>query len=379
MNIQNEDVNQTIDELNTRISAVKKEADYLRLGDTKFMMSGYGVAGYTDKRHENSTFSAQFNPIFLWKLDDRLFFESELEFELESPEGAESSETETSVEYANMTYILNDYMTAGAGKFLLPFGIFNERLHPAWINKLPDRPLPYDDEVGLAPEAGIGAFLRGAIPADSMKFKYAFYVDNGPALITDNPDKAGMLDLDNFNDDNHNKAVGGRLGFLPIPELEMGYSIQGAKVNQNDFPNVDMLLQAVDLSYKRQIDDIKGTIDMHAEYVWSEVDDATYGPSATPSFGPLRFDNDREAYYIQASYRPTQADEKFLKNLEFVLRYDSLNVPDNAPGSVDEHRWTPGIDYWLNPSTVLKVAYEFDERDGEDDRNALLVQTAIGF
>ena len=76
-----------------------------------------------------------------------------------------------------MTYIVNDYFTVGAGKFLLPLGIFNERLHPAWINKLPDRPLPYDDEVGIAPEAGIGAFIRGAVPKDSTKWNYAFYID----------------------------------------------------------------------------------------------------------------------------------------------------------------------------------------------------------
>jgi hypothetical protein len=377
--IQSEDVNQTIDEFNAQIKAVKKEADFNRLGTTKFLLTGYTFAGFTDRHGENSTFSAGFNPIFLWELDERLLFEGELEFKLDSPQGTESSTTETSLEYADVSYLLNDYMTVGAGKFLIPFGIFNERLHPAWINKLPDRPLPYDDDVGIAPESGIGAFLRGAAPAGSTKFNYAFYVDNGPALITNNPQKAGMLDFDNFTDNNHDKAVGGRIGFLPVPELEVGYSIQGARVGPSGFEKVDMLLQAVDLSYIRQIDYLRGTVDMHAEYVWSHVGDATYGPSATPSFGPLRFDNDRNAYYIQAAYRPTQAVNKTLKNLEFILRYDALDVPDDAPGSVDEHRWTPGIDYWVNPSMVLKLAYQFDEKSGDEDSDALLIQAALGF
>ena len=71
--------------------------------------------------------------------------------------------------------------------------------------------------------------------------------------------------------------------------------------------------------------------------------------------------------------------DKILKNLEFVLRYDSLSVPDNAPGSSDEYRWTPGIDYWITPSAVVKVAYQFDETSGSEDRDALLLQAAMGF
>ena len=59
------DVNQTLDELNATVAAVKKEADRSRIGDTKFLLTGYGFASYTDRRTEESTFSAGFNPIFI--------------------------------------------------------------------------------------------------------------------------------------------------------------------------------------------------------------------------------------------------------------------------------------------------------------------------
>jgi hypothetical protein len=375
--VQSADVNQSIESLSSRVEIVMKEAERNRIGDTKFLLTGYGFASYTDRRTENSTFSAGFNPIFLWELSDQLLFESEIEFELTTPRDNEdetgTSETETSLEYADMTYILNDYMTVGAGKFLLPLGIFNQYLHPAWINKLPDRPLPYDDEVGIIPEAGIGAFIRGAVPYGETKWNYALYICNGPALITDDPDENGMMDFDNFDDNNHNKAVGGRIGFLPIPELEVGYSIQAAQVAPPNFEDTDALFQVVDFSYTKQISQLRGTVQLLSEWAWSDVDNATYPD--TP-----RFDNDRRGYYIQAAYRPTMAEDKYLKNLEFVLRYDSLYVPDNAPGSADEFRWTPGIDYWITPSAVVKVAYQFDEMSGQsEDRNALLLQTAIGF
>ncbi len=378
--MQSEDVN----DISAQLQALKSEAEITRPGTTNFLLTGYGFAGFTDKHGENSTFSAGFNPIFLWEMNDRLLFEGEVEFELtsprESPDESGTSETETSLEYADITYILNNCMTIGAGKFLLPVGIFNQRLHPAWINKLPDRPLPYDDDVGIAPEAGIGAFLRGAFFAGMSKFNYDIYVDNGPELITDKAATAGMLDFDNFDDNNHNKAVGGRIGYLPIPELEMGYSIQAAKVSPSDFKNVNMLLQAFDINYLKQIDSLRGTIDARAEFVWSDVDNATYDPTGALGFGPLRFDNDRSAYYAQVAYRPTMVKDKVLKNFEFILRYDTIDVPSGAPGSVDEHRWTPGIDYWVTPSMVLKLAYEFDNRSGgEDDQDALLLQAALGF
>ncbi len=380
---QSAEVNQTLEDLDTQVQAVKKEADKLRIGDTKFLLTGYANTEFTDRRTETSSFDAGFNPIFVWELSDRLMFQGELEFGLETttPDEAtdSTSSTDLSLEYANLTYLINDYMTVGAGKFLLPFGIFNERLHPAWINKLPDRPLIYDDEVGIIQESSIGAFIRGAIPVHESKFNYDLYVDNGPGLITKDPEAAGMLDRDNFHDNNHNKSVGGRIGYLPIPELEVGYSAQTATVNPRGFEDVDMFAQGVDLSYKRQVERLRGDIDVRMEWVWSHVGDATYDPTGTLGFGPLRFDNNRDGYYIQAAYRPTLADEKILRNFEFVLRYDTLNVPDRAPGSSDEHRWTPGIDYWITPSTVVKVAYQFDETSGSQDRNALLLQAAMGF
>jgi hypothetical protein len=373
------DLEAALGDLEKQIKTVKDEAEITRPGSTKFLLTGYGFAGFNSPRNGNSTFDAGFNPIFLWQLSDRLLFEGELEFELVTPNGTGSSETETSLEYADISYILNDYMTVGGGKFLLPFGIFNERLHPAWINKLPNRPLPFDDDVGIAPEAGIGAFLRGAFPAGSTKFNYAVYVDNGPALFTDDPDEAGRLDFDNYSDNNHNKAVGTRIGFLPIPELEFGYSLQGAKVNPGNFEEVDMFLQALDVSYVREIRPLYGTIDTRAEWVWSDVDDATYDPTGQLGFGPLQFGNDRNGGYFQLAYRPSLASERIIKNLEFVLRYDRLQVPDNSPGSSDESRWTPGIDYWVTPSMVVKVAYQFDETSGAPDQDMLFVQAAMGF
>jgi len=103
-------------------------------GEHRLSIVGYGFGGFEwQERANTNTFMAGFEPIFLYRLSDRLLFEGDLELKLE--------ETETSVdlEYAQVDYLLNDYMTVVAGKFLLPFGEFIERQHQVWINKLAGR------------------------------------------------------------------------------------------------------------------------------------------------------------------------------------------------------------------------------------------------
>jgi hypothetical protein len=139
------------------------------------------------------------------------------------------------------------------------------------------------------------------------------------------------------------------------------------------------LLQDVDVSYKRDVGAIAGDIDLRAEWVWSQVDKATYDPTGALGFGPLSFSNNRNGGYLQAAYRPSKADNSLLRNTQFVGRFDLLDVPNNAPGSFDEKRYTLGVDYWVTPSVVVKAAYEFDDRRGAQDQNAFLLQLAYGF
>jgi hypothetical protein len=368
--VRQADLDQVVDELQKDAKKRTEGLSDMRLGDTKLLLTGYAFAGYVNRRHDTNNFDAGFNPIFVWQLSDRIFVEAEVEMVFNS-----DGSTDTGLEYANINYIVNDYLTLGAGKFLLPFGIFNEKLHPAWINKLPDRPLAFADETGLAPEFDIGAFARGGAPVGSTRINYAAYVVNGPSLINDPAaENVGSLSFEH-SDNNHNKAVGGRIGFLPVPEFEAGYSVQYGKVSPSGSDSVYALLQDVDVSYKRDIEAIAGTLDLRAEWVWSNVEKATYATDA----GNLRFNNDRNGGYLQAAYRPTKVALKALRDFEFIARYDLMNIPSKAPGVADENRWTLGVDYWVTPSMVVKVAYEFDHKRHEDGNDAFLVQTAIGF
>ena len=368
-----------IEELRTELAKVKETVASTVPGNTKFLLTGYGFAGFTNRHGEASSFNAGFAPILLWKLSDRLFFEGEVEF------GQEGSETHVGLEYAHLTYLLNDYITVGAGKFLTPFAQFPDRLHAAWINKLPDFPLVFQEEGGLIGFSQIGAQIRGVIPLGPTKILYDFYVSNGPRLITDSPEGLGTLNFDNFTDNNYAKAVGGRIGFLPIPQLEVAYSVLSSSVDSNDTSRRDanVLLQAVDMSYMRDIEFLKGGIDLRAEWVWSRVSNLTYDPDGARGFGPITFRNRRNGGYAQLAYRPYKVKLPVIDKLEAVVRFDNLNQPADAPETFDEERWTIGLNYWLGQSTVIKAAYQFGHRDHEETSrenvDSFLIQAAMGF
>ena len=343
------------------------------LGTTKFYIAGWAEGMFEARNGSVSTFSASFNPIFLWELTPKLLFESRLEIE---PSGGG---TNVNLVYAQLSYLLNDYITLGVGEFFSPSNVFVERFEPQWINKLPDRPLAVYH--GILPNISVGAEVRGGFPIGPTRANYAFYISNGPSLNTFDPRTAGTLDFNSYTDTNDNKAVGGRVGFLPIPGVETGYGFETAEpgFQGTTFAHVRSLVQSVDLDITRDSDLLKGRINLYAQYAWSKVDHAVYDPDGSLGFGPVAFTSKRDGGYAEVAYRPTKMDIDFIRNLEMIFRWDHLSRDPSGLGDPEEDRWTPGLDYWLSPSTVVKAAYEWDNPRGERNKNALLLQAAMGF
>ncbi len=374
---QKKEADETAEEFDKELRATKSLVNTALPGSSRFVLAGYGYGGFTSVRGQNSTFNSYLAPIFLWRLNNKLLFEAEPEFELEG------SETEVGLEYANVSYILNDYVTLKAGKFLTPFGQFPERLHAAWINKLPDFPLVFREEGGLVPFSSVGFQASGNVPVKGANIVYAFYASNGPGLNLGDSEPADVGSLTGANtDDNNNKALGGRVALRAWPWLELGYSFQNARVNV-DGGTRDALLQGLDFSSVYDSTALRGVFDLRAEYVWSRVSRATYDESGALGFGPLSFDNRRSGGYAQLAYRPAKLESAWARNLELVVRRDFINQPEGPPESADERRWTLGLNYWLGSSTALKVAYDFGRRTeaGEDAEStrAFRFQAVMGF
>ena len=223
--------------------------------------------------------------------------------------------------------------------------------------------------------------MRGGFPIGPTRANYALYVSNGPTLNSFDPRTAGTLDFSSYTDNNDDKAIGGRVGFLPIPGVEVGYGFETAKpgFQGTTFAHVRSLLQSVDLEVTRDSDLLKGRINLYGQYAWSKVDHAVYDPDGSLGFGPLSLTGKRDGGYALVAYRPTKIDIDFIRNFEMIFRWDHLSRAPSGLGAPEEERWTLGLDYWLSPSTVVKAAYEWDNPRGERNRNALLLQAAMGF
>ena len=362
--------------------ALKKEIMSLKPGTSTFLLRGYAHSGL-EILEDNSTFvGGSFNPIFLWKQSDKLLFESELELELED------GETIIGLEYADMSYFINDYVTLRLGKFLIPFGTFGERLHPRWINRLPSNPLGYSHDEQVGPSSQVGIELRGAIPIIvGYGINYSVYLVNGPNLNDGSvePEEAGKLHYDNFDDNNKNKAIGGRIGFLPLSDasLEIGFSGQFGKVGDtgSKYEDISARLYSADFSYVKNIRSIKSIIDLKAQLNIVEVDKANYITEDDPN-ETYTFENKSQAFYGQVSVKPAFVKNEILNHLEFVGRYSKLKLPAEAAWGGEKTQLTFGINYWIDWRTVIKFGYQTIKVDSDPNApnvNSFLIHWSIGF
>jgi len=336
----------------------------------RLVLTGYGTAGYDRMLGGGSanSFSATISPIFLYSNGDFLF-ESELELELEEVA------TEADLEYAQLDYQGLDHFQFVAGKFLLPFGIFGERLHPTWINKLPVMtPLFADAHEGVPYSSlfpvlsDLGAMARWSAPVGGAGWylNASAYVTQGPALAT--PDAAaeaagepGYIDVPapqlawgvNYTDNNTDKMVGGRVGAVKGPYFE-GY-VSGMKATYDpNHPSYDVWATAVSLQGRYQGAQIlaEGTL------LAQDFEDG--GTAKTQK---------RKAAYAQASER--------VGDWEGVVRWGYIADATVDGASVSGHSTTvaTGVNYWFRPTIPLKAALIFQK----GMKTRLAVQWAFGF
>lgn len=339
------------------------DASEWRAPASAFHLAGYAAVGYTDAEHETGVFdTANFNPIFHFQYRDRVLWEAELEFEIE-----EEGETEVNLEYTTIDFFLNDYLTFVGGKFLSPLGQFRQNLHPAWINKLPSAP-PGFGHGGAAPLAEVGFQLRGGAPLGTGRVNYALYAGNGPELEAEDGEIHGVLTEGFARDEDSDKVWGGRIGFLPLPRLEIGLSaaIGEAAVTEDGGmevagePSRDYEALGVDFVYSLRGAELRG------EYIRQDIGGAPM--SVAPEGG------DWETWYVQGAYRFARSQ------WESVLRYTDFDSPI---ASQQQEQWTLGLNYLVLPNAIVKLAYEFNDNDNdagaENGEDRWLLQLAYGY
>ncbi len=350
--------------LTTAPAIYAQEGSSLDVG--RMTLAGYGDVTYVATDNANTNVVSRFVPIFLFQLSEKIHIESEIEFSIN-----ELGETEVEMEYADLHYFLNDNTTISAGKFLLPFGQFGQNLHPSWINKLPTVPGIYGRGANGAMRALIpmmndtGINVSNVFKVGTGKLFTDFYVVSGPREETigegtsiNGPGPEVAFESKK-GDNNGQSAFGGRIAYAMLPEIEVGYSYYSGAYNADG--SLRYTMTNFDASWIGTYANVRG------EYI------------TTTTEGYLEEDNnrvhdfERDGWYVQGAWQARQLGQAWLNPVELVLRKSKISKIDGAD------RTTVGINYWLEPSTVLKVAFEDTSLDTGYSDSRAFVQLAFGF
>ncbi len=352
----------------------------------KILFTGSAASGinYETTQGTGLIYNFGFLPLILWKPDDKLFFESHFHIALESAVSGTSGHSHgntietkgVSMElaYCDLSWFINKHFTLTAGYFPSPFGLFNERLHPDWVNKLPDAPLGMGHINQVGPSAEFGVQLRTTFRWKKLRMNAVAYVSNGPALDI-STENAGMLTYNAIGDNNSSKAVGFRYGIL-LPSaspVELGFSGQFAKVAPSGtiYERARADLFAFDMAWTELSDKLKGDWVFKSQLNFSRVDKADYWiydghrssfPSTIQHVGgdnsSYRFDNVCYAAFVYQTYRPSHSKLKIISRLEQVFRIDILSLAPDAEWAQKDRRWTFGLAYHIGDRSLLKYAYQ---------------------
>lgn len=236
-------------------------------------------------------------------------------------------------------------VTVRAGLFLVPFGTWNRasRPHETMLIRTPlnlEGLFPaYWRELGLLVEGEIGVVT------------YAAYIGNGLAEA----DETGAVQQ--FADNNTDKAKGGRIGLILGQGLQVGVSFYAGKYD--DLNMRDLVLEGADLSW------VTPQWEFHGEYTKSFLENPQ----------PFeRGESEGFALWTSMNFRTFQPFGSFQK----------ARVSDGYHGGgieLDRSRWAAGARWAPSSTLFIKVEYDWNkEKEAvELKNNRFQAQVGLSF
>ena len=285
------------------------------------LLSG-GVGFFTDTKAGKTSYEPTIQPLLAAPIGSHLLIEGRATLvETFAPNGGDipgyNHTHFIGNTYLQADYIASPYLTIVGGSFLTPFGTYNERLTPIWINNLQDGPLI--GGIGLMSSAsGLGGEVRGsAISRNKYSIDYTAYFSA----------QSGNVQF------NSERSTGGRASlYLTDSRLEVGVSygrlLQGT---QENFYGTHVWWEPKDTAFRLRSEYAHG---QHAQGYWVEVD------YRTRAFGGL---------------------DSWIGRIEPVFRMQQLfrinNLGSDNVASVNTERADFGLDYNLPHNTRIITSY----------------------
>ena len=285
------------------------------------LLSG-GIGFLTSTNGGKTTYYPIMEPLLAAPVGDHFLFESRAALvETWSPNG-DNEPGYNHTHFIGLTYMQGDYiasshLTVVGGSYLTPFGTYNERLSPVWINNLQDGPLIAS--LGLmGTGVGLGGQVRGsAISRQKYSITYAGYYST----------RSGNMQ---FNSD---RSTGGQASlYLPESRLEIGASygrlLQGAHEN------------------------------FYGTHVWWEPKDA--GLRFRSEFARAQH---AYGYWVEADYRDGAFGglDSWIGRIEPVFRMQQTfrrdTIASDSLPLVNTQRVDFGLDYNLPHNTRILTSY----------------------
>lgn len=259
------------------------------------------------------------SPVMVAPLGDNLTVESRGAFEGDfqrryGNSGDFTGAVNKSLDYLQLDYTGNRYVTVSAGRFLTPFNIFNERLYPNWIRNTQTDPLIFP--IGTGSDNGI--MLRGGIAVNNrVTLNYAGYFS---ALST----------ISHLESERH---AGVRAGvFLPRERLEIGMSVQ----HQLEDERLNRY------GFHLQWQPVRVPFDLRSEGTYSRVEG--------------------NGFWIEGALRFRNANAVPLRRTQVIVRTQmfhtgsAVDAGSDLPGS-DTKRTEFGVNYYLNDGWKALASY----------------------
>jgi len=220
------------------------------------------------------------------------------------------------LEYLQVDYNATSRLTITAGRFLTPFGIFNERLSPIWISKFQNAPVIAP--IGTSEGYSDGFMVRGALISNPR------YTVNYVAYFST------LSTVPKFESA---RSTGGRVGlFLPGTRLEVG------------------------TSYERTL---------QVQRMNSFGADLSWAPYQLPLEvkGEWAHSLSGHGYWIQGTYRLSQLGgaDSAIGRLEPVFRmqqfFRNLQIPGDSLPAANTRLPEIGLNYYLPHEVRLNASY----------------------